>query len=111
MYYGLGFEASLLTSKEFDDIYENCHFEKGLHIESFTETNKVEKDWATVVIKQLGELENAGKMATFQQIKNKLSKEVIIDVPTKEYIMAELKRNNIEHLYDKVQPIIYSVCC
>ena len=51
MYYGLGFEASLLTSKEFDDIYENCHFEKGLHIESFTETNKVEKDWATVVIK------------------------------------------------------------
>ena len=108
--FGLGFSAEVLTDEEFSYIDNQEKSEDGLHIEPFTETDYFEKTWSTIVIKRMNEIPHRGKMATFNQIKKALSKEVIIDAPTKEFILKELKKYNIEHHYDKVEPIIFSSC-
>lgn len=112
--YGLGFNADLLTDKEANYLSSNLSkpptHEIGLNLISFTEVNEIDKDWATVVIKDCGVIPNCGKMASFEQIKKLCSKETIIDTPTKQKIMTELEKHNLTHLFDKIEVILFSEC-
>ena len=111
IHYGLGFSASLLTEEQANHIYDNMSWpntdEIAANIVSFTEGYEG-KDWATLVLKDCGELGKVGKFATFQYLKKICSKEVIIDLPTKSLIEKELAKFNISDLYDYVEVIIFS---
>lgn len=111
IHYGLGFCGSLLTNEEADILYDSCfgcsnYEDIGVSLISFTEDYEG-KDWSTVVLKDFGEVSNAGKMVTFADLNKLCSKEKIINLPTKEKILVELKKHNLEHLVDNVEVIIF----
>jgi hypothetical protein len=107
----LGFAGSLLTDKECDYLLEHMTWSDtnkiAVNLVSFTEDFEG-RDWATVVIKDCGAIGNSGKMATYREIQKLASKEVIIDLPTKELILNELTKANLQHLIDEVTLIIFS---
>ena len=108
--YGLGIDSKCFTEEQVENIYYNgqkTHKRFGLEFFSFTE-NYEGKDWGTVVVKNFGEFPNAGKMATYQEIKQLCAKEENITKEDKEAILEVLKKYNLEHLIDKVELIIYS---
>ena len=111
IHYGLGFSGSLLTDKETDYLLEHMTWpdtdEIAVNIVSFTEDFEG-RDWATVVVKDCGPIGNAGKMATYRDIQKLASKEIIIDLPTKELILKELTKANLQHLMDEVTVVIFS---
>lgn len=108
--YGLGIDSKYLTEEEVKYIYYNeldTYKKFGLEFISFTEDYEG-KDWGTIVVKNFGELPHAGKMATYNEIKQLCEKEQIITKEDKETILNVLKQYNIEHLIDKVEVVIYS---
>lgn len=111
IHYGLGFSGSLLTEKEFEYLQDDMTCpntnEIAVSIVSFTE-DFYGKDWSTVVIKNCGTINNSGKMANYKDLQKLVSKELIIDLPTKELILKELTKANLQHLMDEVTVIIFS---
>lgn len=108
--YGLGIDSKYFTEEEVRSIYaegEETYKRFGLEFFSFTEDYEG-KDWGTVVVKNFGEFPNAGKMATYQELKQLCEKEQHITKEDKEKILQVLKQYNVEHLIDKVEVVIYS---
>lgn len=113
IHYGLGFSGKLLTDTEYNLIENNNYSTMSkigkvrLDFKSFTEDYEG-KEWGTVVLLPLGEIPEEGKMIGLEELTKLISKHKIIDVPTKDLILAELEKFNIAHLIDKVEFIIYS---
>lgn len=111
IHYGLGFSGSLLTEQQAEYLQENITWPKtneiSVNIVSFTEDFEGH-DWATVVVKNCGSIGNSGKMNTYKDLQKLVSKEIIIDLPTKELILKELTKANLQHLIDEVTVIIFS---
>lgn len=108
--YGLGIDSQYFTEEEILTIYsdgQETYETFGLEFFSFTEDYEG-KDWGTVVVKNFGEFANAGKMATYQQIKQVCENEQNITKEDKELILQILKEYNVGHLIDKVEVVIYS---
>ena len=84
IHYGLGFEGSLLSEEEADVLLSTNS--DNVRLISFTEDYE-SRDWASVVVKDCGEITNSGKFSTWNNLKKMCSQEVIIDVPTKEYVL------------------------
>lgn len=108
---GLGFSAEILTKKQADDIYLNSTHDRietdiGLKLVPFTEDYEG-NSWATIVVKDFGAISTHGKMDYIDSITNqannfKLTPKQLIQV------VNMLKEFNIEHLLEKIKPIIYS---
>jgi len=112
IHYGLGFPGDLLTDDEYAVVDDLCNFpdigEIKIRFRSYTEGNEG-KNWGTVVLQDLGELPNAGKLCTLRELKTLTSPHVIVDLPTRAAITAELASVGLTHLVDKVELIIFTV--
>jgi hypothetical protein len=106
--YALGFSAFLLTREEYrqlnDDIADN---KADIEIRFFTEGCN-DQSWMVVVLKNLGEVPGiGGKFVTWENLKKAVSKEAIIDKPTREEIEKQLRQVNLEHMANQVELVIY----
>lgn len=113
IHYGLGFNAKLLTDAQFKTIVEktNAWYEEGdIHLcfIPFTETDYDEKSWGTVVIKDCGEIPNAGKMVSMKEMNALCSKEMVMSPETQKKIKEELRKYGLSKLFDKIEVIIFS---
>lgn len=52
-----------------------------------------------------GAIDNTGKMSSIENLK---SKSMILESDEKVLIIDQLKRLGVEHLFDKIEPVIYS---
>jgi hypothetical protein len=111
IHYGLGFPGDLLTDNEFSTVDGLRNFpetgEIKIRFRSFTESYEG-KDWGTVVLQDLGELPNAGKLCSLRELKTLTSPHVIVDQPTRTAIAAQLASVGLEHLADKVELVIFT---
>ena len=108
--YGLGFSASLLTDEEFSYVTQHSEtdFDKEINLDYvYFEEDCMDKYWTAIILKNCGEFPTGGKFATFEQVKRLVGPEMIIDLPTKEAILAELKRFNLERLLAQVDIVFY----
>ncbi len=111
MHIGLGFSAHLLTKDQADAIWSQTpHMPEyetiGLWLIPFTEDYEG-KDWATIVVKNYGEIEQAGKMALVSDLTEKAAK-FKLSKDEKIFVENKFKEFGISHLISEIKPIIYS---
>lgn len=108
---GLGFSAKLLTDIQVDSIWDrttNMPDEKviGLWLVPFTKDYEG-RNWATIVVKNYGEIGNAGKMATISELTEKAHK-LNLSKKEQKFIDEKFAEFGISRLISEIKPIIYS---
>jgi len=115
--FGYGFPANILTAAEFNRVMQQEYNDVGkgvysLGCVSFTESyGDCERDWSSIVLYTIGETKHNGKMITFSEMKNAISRNSIISDSRKEKFLNILDAAGLGHYIDKVELIVYSQNC
>lgn len=111
IHYGYGFNAKLLTDEEFEYICQHTdHLGKQIELNcvSFTEGDG-DKDWATIVLEDFGEIPNHGKMVGFSDLRKLVEAHSTIEREKNALYIQEMVKFNISRLIPKLEIVIYSV--
>lgn len=115
-HYGYGFPTSIMTSSEFnkaekisytDPSLDQVDEKIGFSLVNYTE-DSAEHGWSTAVLRDLGEIENFGKLLTLTEFKELEKKHGFISSDLKNEFLEVLTKVGVPHLIDKVELIIYS---
>lgn len=107
-HYGFGFKGEVLTESEEELILSAKEGKEGtcfVQLQSYTEDYDG-RDWAAVVIQDLGEVPNAGKMLLGSEVLTLINK-ANLQKSDKEILNA-LKELGLEHLEQYVEFILFS---
>lgn len=111
MHIGLGFKANLLTDAIIEAIVADQYClpelkQAGLWVVSYTEDYET-KDWATVVVKDYGEMGDAGKFVYLTELLEKSDK---LKLTKAEQVKVKelFDKYGISHLFEHIKPIVYS---
>jgi hypothetical protein len=113
--YGYGFPAKLLTDDEFDRVMQQDYndVDKGkysLGCVAFTEGN-CERNWSSIVLYNIGEVNQYAKMITLSEFNKTISKHAVISDSRKAKFLELLDTVGLGHYIDKVELIVYSQNC
>lgn len=112
--YGYGFASEILTEDEFSRILDinDKYTNKNISIRCTPYTDgDYEKDWCTITLLSIKEIQHYGKMITLSEIEEIKKKYGIIDNELKEKFLNLLKEHELEKYIDNVELVFYSYNC